>query len=480
MLRPAPPFAIAPRVLVLALALLAMAVPSAAVAAPGKLLLGVEDPNSTAEGGGSTESDAAGAYRAAHANGFRVVRVSVPWAVAASTRPEHPSDPNDPAYFWGTTDTRVRAIRERGMQPLLYFHAPPLWARPRDSQGDPYLSAGVSDYSAFMSAVAQRYDGTGDSPGRVKYFEAWNEPNLRILFNDNPGQYRDLLNAAYDKIHAVQKDNVVVAGALAPFVTHGNGRLGQQFIRELFCLSADRRPKATCHEKVSLDAFSVHPYTSGGPTHKASAPGNISLGDLPAVRRLLRAADRVGNVSPKGRIPLWVTEFSWDTKGPDPGGVPLARHARWVAEALYRMWQNDVSLVTWFQLRDNPEGSAWGDTWQSGLYFLSDDPYSKAKRKPFAAVIKFPFAAVPSGSGVTLWGRRPDSRAGRVSLQRKVGRRWRVVANVRANRNGLFHRRIRGGKGRLYRARAGKSRAKPFRATRTRDVRVNAFGGPLS
>jgi hypothetical protein len=464
---------------VLTLSLLALLIPAAATAAPDRFQLGVEDPTSTAEGGGITEDDPAGAYSAAASAGFGVVRVSVPWAVVAPNPPDASADPDDPAYNWGVVDARVQAIRNRGMQALLSVHGPPTWAQPRDGEGHHFLGAGVSDYSAFMAALARRYDGSGNSPGRAKYFEAWNEPNLINYFQDSPDQYRDLLNGAYDRIHAVHKDNLLVAGALAPIVTHGNGRLGLQFIRELFCLSKAARPKATCHKKVKLDAFSVHPYTSGGPRHKANEDGNISLGNLPQVTHLLRAAERVRNVSPRRHIPLWITEFSWDTKGPDPYGVPLARHARWVAEALYRAWKNDVSLLIWFQLRDNPEGSAWGDTWQSGLYFLSDKKYSDERRKPFAKVLKFPFAAVPEGGGVTLWGRKPDSRGGTVSVQRRAGGRWRLLTRVHANSHGIFHKRIRGGKGALLRAHAGKSSSPPFKATSTPDIRVNPFGGPL-
>ena len=49
-----------------------------------------------------------------------------------------------------------------------------------------------------------------------------------------------------------------------------------------------------------------------------------------------------------------MTEFGWDSAPADPKGVPLQLHARWVSEALYRMWYSGVSLVTWYRLRDGP------------------------------------------------------------------------------------------------------------------------------
>ena len=88
------------------------------------------------------------------------------------------------------------------------------------------------------------------------------------------------------------------------------------------------------------------------PTHHADLPNDISLPDLWKMRRLLDAAVRAGTLKSRGPVRFWVTEFAWDTSPPDPKGVPEELHARWVAEALYRMWAQGVSLVTWFLIRD--------------------------------------------------------------------------------------------------------------------------------
>ena len=103
---------------------------------------------------------------------------------------------------------------------------------------------------------------------------------------------------------------------------------------------------------LRFDIWSHHPYTSGGPTHRASNPDNVSIRELPRMRKVLRAGVRFKHIIHTGSVRFWVTEFSWDTNPPDPKGVPVDLHARWVSEALYRMWRAGVSLVTWFQLRD--------------------------------------------------------------------------------------------------------------------------------
>ena len=196
------------------------------------------------------------------------------------------------------------------------------------------------------------------------------------------------------------------------------------------------------------------------------------------MRRVLRAAERAGNVKPKGAR-FWVTEFSWDTKAPDPGGVPLSTHARWVAEAFYNMWRNDVSNVVWFQLRDNPKGTfTWGQTWQAGLFFRTAEKYANEKAKPFRQVIRFPFVALPRRGGATIWGRTPSSGAADVVIERRSGKRWVKVGSVRAKGGGIFRRSLRGNSGALLRARVGAEAAVPFRVERTRDRSVRPFGGP--
>ena len=91
---------------------------------------------------------------------------------------------------------------------------------------------------------------------------------------------------------------------------------------------------------------------------------------------------------------IWVTEFGWDTAPADPKGVPLALHARWVSEALYRMWNAGVSLVTWIQLRDDPLTTSYT---QSGLYLRARE-VQRDRPKAALRAFRFPFVAFPDSS----------------------------------------------------------------------------------
>ena len=63
-----------------------------------------------------------------------------------------------------------------------------------------------------------------------------------------------------------------------------------------------------------------------------------------------------------------MTEFSWDSKPPDPDALAATLHRRWVAEALYRMWVDGVSLVTWFRFEDDPLTGPGSTPYQSGFW----------------------------------------------------------------------------------------------------------------
>jgi hypothetical protein len=438
----------------------------ALASADTRLDLGIQDPLDPL----FQEQDPAGALDTVRADGISVVRLPVAWSTVAPSEPANPTDPSDPAYDWSSVDARLDPVVSRGLTPLLVLYVPPAWARRVDSSR---ITARPRAYADFATAIARRYS-------QVKYWQLWNEPNLASYFQDTPQRYRDLVNAAYRSIHAVAADNVVVAGGLAPY-TGPDGVHPFEFMRKVLCMSRQPRSHPTCKGTVSADVWSHHPYTSGGPNHHAFYPGDASLGDLPQMRGLIRAAERAHHIKSVGRTRFCLTEFSWDTKGPDPDGVPLRRHARWVAEALYRMWQQGVSLVVWFQLRDQvPEDGDFRNTFQSGLYFNTTRSYADERAKPVAQVIRFPFVALPEGRGVVLWGRAPGGLAARVTIERRAGKGWQRLAVVRAGSHGIFRRSVsRGSRGALLRARVGTVASVPFQAIHTLDHRVNPFGGPL-
>jgi hypothetical protein len=203
-------------------------------------------------------------------------------------------------------------------------------------------------------------------------------------------------------------------------------------------MSGGAQPRPTCNARIEFDVWAHHPYTSGGPTHHAASPDDVSLGDLPELRRLLDAGVRAQHVVSRGRARFWVTEFSWDTNPPDPLALPIRLQARWTAEALYRMWSAGVDLVTWNALRDGryPEDPVQSGLWFRGATLVADRP------KPTLAAFRFPFVAYRRRGGIFVWGRTPWGKAGPVRVEATGGEGWRLLTTLRGNRYGIFSRLV--------------------------------------
>ena len=104
-----------------------------------------------------------------------------------------------------------------------------------------------------------------------------------------------MLNASSEGFTRRRKARLVTAG-LAPYGDEPGGSRTRPlgFWREVFCLKTRKlKRKKRCGDKARFDVFAHHPInTSGPPKQGAVHPDDASSGDLPAVRRVLRAAER--------------------------------------------------------------------------------------------------------------------------------------------------------------------------------------------
>lgn len=430
---------------------------------------------------------AATAFEGARAGGAGAARLVLVWSQIAAAEPSGDrADPANPAYRWSAFDDQVRKARASGLDPIVCVTHAPAWARDIRAGDIGSTWPIATELALFMRAAAERYGGsfsatpeTAPLPA-VRAWQVWNEPNahshLRPQFRGSvaltPARYRSLVNAAADQIHAAHPDNHVVAGGLGPF-GHRSKDIQvvapMRFMSEMLCVSIRPPHRRTCRARSTFDVWSHHPYTNGGPTRKARSPDDASIGDLPEMRRLLTAAIRAGNVVSTRRVEFWVTEFSWDTRPSDPKGVPMTLHGRWVAEALYRMWQSGVSLVTWFRIRDDPLRES---PYQSGMYFAGGAP------KPSLRAFRFPFVAFADGGGVSIWGRTAASKVAQVILERRRGNSWAQLRGLRTDRYGIFQARIGGPMQGSLRARLadGSDVSVPFSLRRPVDRAIYPFG----
>jgi hypothetical protein len=385
----------------------------------------------------------------ARAAGATLVRLFLPWSVVAPQPPADPTDPDDPAYRWGSIDQQVVDTARGGLDPIIYISASVPWARGA-AVGLRGTWPSPARFAAFARAAARRYSGTFTPAGetaplpRVRFWQAWNEPNAGRELSPqrangrpvSPAHYRRMVNAFADAVHAVRANNLVVAGSLGPF-GHNSKDIQvlppMQFMSALLCVSQKRPHRKICSQRTRFDVWAHNPYTNGGPNRHAHSRLDASIGDLPEMRALLTAAKRARTIISPRAPEFWVTEFSWDSNPPDPKGVPAALHARWVSGALYRMWQAGVSAVIWFRLQDDRLRQT---PYQSGFYGAGGQPKHSLK------AFRFPFVAFRTNRGVSVWGRTPFARIGIVIIERRVGKRWVSVARVRTDRHGIFSRRL--------------------------------------
>ena len=436
--------------------------------------------------------DASGALAKIASTGARYVLFSIDWASIAPLGAVKPdgfdaADPADTQYRWSAVDQAISTAVGDGLQPIVSVSGAPVWAQEDAPPGvsRPYRPH-ATDYGVFAGAAAKRYSGTSAGLPRVRYWQAWNEPNVNVFLApqfsggkpESPQVYRALLNAFAAAVHGAVPGDVVVAGSLSPFTvkTGDTVTIGPlRFMRELLCMSSGKQPHATCSSRSNFDVWAVHPYTSGNAFHHARNPDDLSLGDLPEARTLLNAAAAAGHIVSRHPRELWVTEFSWDTNPPDPLAFPMRLVSRWTSEALYQCWVNGIDLLTWWKLKDEPYPAS---SYQSGLYFRAVS-LQLDRPKPTLTAFRFPFVAFPKSSGILVWGRTPDSGAHRVVVEHKVGSAWVTVRTLAASSSGLFTSVLsQHWTTGLLRARVGSQASLPFDLVEPPDRSGDPFGGP--
>ena len=441
------------------------------------------------------------AYERIKDAGANLSRVIIDWAaVAPKEKPESwdPTDHEDPNYNWSEYDFAIQNATNAGVRVIASVYRAPTWAERCEAEIPGICDPDPDMFADFTQAAAERYNGSGPQP-RVQYWKAWNEPNLFLFFlpqfedgkKVSPILYRAMLNKFATRVRAANPTNLVVGGGLAPLERPGG--LGPlDFMRRLLCMKgrSNPRPISGCGAKAKFDVWANNPYTTGGPTHESAGPDDVSLGDLPEVKKVIRAASRFGKVSSKPKNPaLWVTEFSWDSNKPDPGAASMSTLKKWVPEALYGAWKAGVSKFFWLSLRDweRTPGLPYSQTVESGLYFRGET-LEADEPKPILRAFRFPFVADRKNSGLSVWGRTPASSSAKVVIRYRLKGGWRKIKTLQSSGNGIFKTFIktRKGKGNKGAVQAevkgglaktlGQAKSLPFKLKPIKDYRQPPFG----
>jgi hypothetical protein len=403
------------RRLVLLIVGLALLAPAVAHAAPRALPVVLQDDAEFLHRGDARIRDSLARFKSL---GGGWVRVTAGWDTLAPD-PDRQARPrfdaaNPAAYPQGNfanLDRIVRLTQEAdvGIMIDLAFWAPQ-WAS-TGTPGRGKLNVDPYEFARFAQAVVRRYDGTFRPPSgaglggggtpvgpalpRVKIFTIWNEPNELGFWGpqwrkgaggrwvpESPHRYRVLNELGYAAIKAYRPDSTVLSGGVSSegVTRHLDGRGSMpplQWVREFACVDRGlhplRRRECQGFKAPHCDGFSHHPYLLNHPPTARRVPGdpdNAPIGKIHKLTSVLNALVRKKRLAP-GCRKVWITEFGYETRPPDPGARYTQRD-----QALFLPWadylaQREPSVVTFsqFLLRDLPvpPGPTRFNGFQTGL-----------------------------------------------------------------------------------------------------------------
>jgi hypothetical protein len=290
-----------------------------------------------------------------HRLGVQIFQIYVSWARVAPTRPQSPSNPNDPAYRWPVSiqDAITQASRYHMRIMLELAYAPP-WAnggRPAN-----YAPTRASDFAAFVTAAAHRYRS-------VHLWSIWGEPNRKPNFGSlvpaapnarsltpaqaaAPHQYAQLLEASYGALKRLSTRNLVIGGN-----TYTTGDISTRLWIENLRLPDGRPPR--------MDLYGHNPFSFRAPdlSNPPSPQNEVDFSDL---GRLSGLVDRY--LAPlHHQLRLYLSEWTIPTSPNDSEFnyyVTLPLQAQWIADAWRIVRRSDlIYALGWIHLYDDPPGT---------------------------------------------------------------------------------------------------------------------------
>jgi hypothetical protein len=334
-------------------------------------------------------------------------------------------------------------------------------------------------------------DDSGVLP-RVGLWSVWNEPNLSGWLQPqytkkkvpvSPQVYRGLFLAAHDAFVASGHANdEILMGDLLPFARSGKtypARVSPiRFLRELACVNGRYRAYrgaaaaargCTNFKPLPGTGIAYHPYTlAGGPDSLTPLADDATINDL---TRLDRALRKLSRRFVDRRMPIWITEFGYQTDPPDPFASPITLVPRFMSESEWLAYHDQrVRSYAQYPLSDDStagRGLSRFHGFQSGI----DSSSNRPKKFVYQAFQTPLFVRLLSRSSVEVFGGVRIASGGSASLQVASGRTFRPLATVALNSKGYFDRnfRISGAAGRRFRLVFGTETsnvAKPFKRPR--------------
>ncbi|HEX2126433.1 MAG TPA: hypothetical protein VHF45_07745 [Thermoleophilaceae bacterium] len=400
--------------------------------------------------------------------GADVVKVQVYWNEIAPRGRRKPQgfDATDPAgYAWGAYDEIVQGIVARGMRPFLALgNRAPDWATPKRGRYRGTYRPSARELGLFARAAGERYSGSYQGLPRVDLWSVWNEPNLFSWLAPqrakggtplSPTIYRKLYLAAHEGLRATgHADDTILLGELMPLGAGSPRKVPPlEFLREVACLDRDLRPfrgRAArirdCRgaRRIPTSGIAHHPYTPGGGVHAPGKRDEAPIAQLGRLTRTLDAIARRGRL-PR-RLPVWITEFGFQTNPPDPFQFAIRRVPGLMDESEWIAFRNRrVRSYSQYSIRDDPPREG-GSSFLAYSSFQMGLRFHNGRKKP-GVYEAFPMPALVrllGGSRVEVFGALRPGGATRASIAARVrGGSYRSVGSAPLNSAGYFRKVFR-------------------------------------
>jgi hypothetical protein len=264
--------------------------------------------------------------------GIGIFQTQVRWDAIAPTQPASPTDPNDPAYQWGSgLDEIIAEAEQYGMTVMLQIIGAPTWSN--GGRSFIWPATNPQDYGNFAQAISRRYP-------TVHHWMVWGEPNSKRGFgpvvnaphSNNtklnkkqqraPKIYAQLLDAAYVGLKAANPANLVIGGN-----TYQGA--GKPVIRTLQWLRYLKLPNGA---RPRMDLWGHNPYTYRRPNLKdpRSERGRIDFSDLDTLIKELDKAYK------RPKLRLFLSEWGVPTGFDQDLEIRVKKKAavQWVRSAM--------------------------------------------------------------------------------------------------------------------------------------------------
>jgi len=326
-----------------------------------------------------------------------LIRATADWRAIAAKKPVRATNAFDKNYNLNDLDDLVRSAQERGIQVMITIWGTPKWAN--GGKGPNVPPKKLADLTNFAKALATRYSGRYPGYPYVGRYSIWNEPNLEIFLSPqfdtkgnivSPTTYAKLYKAGRAGVKAGNRNALMAMGE-----TSNQGR--------------DHPAKGPANESVApgtfarllaqqkgllFDAYATHPY----PTRPNLPPSQKVRWPNVTMSQLTHFGDMLDVWFHRKNVPLWITEYGYETRPGEPAGVTNAQQSTYLKQVVRQLQANPrVQMFVWFIFRDSNLS-----LWQSGL--LTQSGKKKPAYNTFSSL-----ARTVTGETLTIKPRIPPS-----------------------------------------------------------------------